>query len=68
MVRSEGGVAEMKIRLKKLYYLSAKGDILDTHPGVAELLVGRGIAEYIEEVPAVEKVIKWRKRKPKKKS
>ena len=48
----------MKIRLKKLYYLSAKGDILDTHPGVAELLVGRGIAEYIEEVPAVEKVIK----------
>ena len=53
----------MKIKLKKLYYLSAKGDILDTHPGVAELLVGRGVAEYVEKIPQAPKMTRKRKSK-----
>lgn len=39
----------MKIRLLKAYSLFCAGDVLDLDIGVAELLIGRGIAEEYRE-------------------
>ena len=36
-----------KIKLLKPYYLKVKGDVLETAENIAELLVGRHVAEYV---------------------
>lgn len=41
----------MKIKLLKSYSLFCAGDVLDVDIGVAELLIGRGIAEEYREEP-----------------
>ena len=55
-----------KIKLLKQYFISSKGDELETSDGIAELLVSRKVAEYKIDKAAVvkKKKIKNAKRKP----